>query len=528
MLKEQTTSEIIRLVDLYKQLNQEEHFKQAGDVYKKLTNHVFKKLTRDIQVFKSVVDDLLFYKQNPSVQIEIATEAIGMGYRKEEAIKILEDYAQWTSEMTFQNEKGMLCNIAQKRLHNLLGYKLNYDENNTWVRSNNQEITPIYKQFFEQRSNNSIDVTSKSVGYTNKEGQQFIVSEILNIYPDDADCFLLFCSTKDATNSYILISSDGELLHVYDEFLHMETFHNDRSIVSIQTTTDERGMYGVVKRDGEIYIPIKYNEVRRLSDFFFMCIRSSDQGDLYHQSGQLILENISIYELVVNKGASFIYQNILYDETGQTIVDLISVGSNWEASDSLGEYVGFDSANDVIYINDNGRVLPVKEIDFETHFMLDKEGEVYILHHDGISTLRMDGKDYILSGNYYSIIKRFSNDHFILRDGSADGSFLWVDRKKRKLQLFSAVQCTNYGYWFAKESYTDSNLSSFWLIMNSKGDRCITEKHQIINIYEDHENDAWIIENVELEEFFFLALKKKVIKKEIVVKNFIKKNVIKK
>ena len=39
---------------------------------------------------RAVTDELLFLDEKPNVQIEIATEAIGMNYRMDEAIVILE------------------------------------------------------------------------------------------------------------------------------------------------------------------------------------------------------------------------------------------------------------------------------------------------------------------------------------------------------------------------------------------------------------------------------------------------------
>lgn len=526
MLKEQITSEIIRLMDLYGDLNQQEHFKQAGDVYKKLTRQVFKRLTQDMQLFKNVVDDLLFYVQKPYVQIEIATEAIGMNYRKEEAIKILEGYALWTPEMSLQNEKGRLCHTAQMRLYNLLGYSLNY-ANHTYERTIEQEITPVYKNFFIERSINRVDLNQKSIGYKTKDCEYIFISEIINIYSGETDEFLIFCLTKEEENCYLSISSDGEILQVYDKVSQMETFHNNLSIFYIQKSTDEIGFYGVMKRDGGICIPPRYTEMLRMNDFFFMGICSHSKGVLYNHSGQIIRENINPYEVIVNNSSTYIYQNTLYDENGKTIIGLEKIGCNWEKTSDLGEYVGFNTFGEIVYINELGQVLPFKDIDFETYFMLDKKGEFYILRNEGFMTLPMDDKIYKFNGDVHAILHRFTNYHFILQGDWEKGSYLWIDCKNKKFQFYESVHYTNLGYWFAKVSHEDNQSSMYWLIMDSQGNKCITEKEQIINVYESNESDSWILENAELEDAFYLPIKKKIIKKDKVIRNFIKKNRVK-
>ena len=524
-MREQLKKEIIRLYDLYLELLRQHNFNQAGDLYKKITHHTFKKLTEDSEVFKSIVDDLLFYEQKPYVQIEIATEAIGMGYRKEEAIQILEELAIWTTDMTLQNEKGKICNSAQMRLHNLLGYSLDYS-NQTCERTREQEITPAFKSYFEARANSSIDLSNKKICFSNKENQQVFLHKIDGIYPDNADCFLFACVTKSEERLYLTISSEGEILNLYSGIVQMEAFKNDRSIFLKHALSEESGAYGVLKRDGDICIPAKYIEVTRLNDFFFIGAHSNTKGDLYHHSGCMIAKDISHYEVIVNCNPTYIYQNVLYDENGHVINELIDVGINWETSTDIGEYVGFDIANKLIYIDALGKILPLDTIDFETQFFLDRKGDVFFTFHDGKSILNMDGKSFTFSGGINSIVNRFSDDYILLRGEFKEGTYLWIDRKKKKFLFFKEVYCTNFGYWFAKEDYDEDASNSYWLLMDCEGKKCISEKYQIINVYQD-ETNCWIIENQEFEELFFLPVKKKLIKKGNLIRSFIRKNKIK-
>jgi len=216
MLKDDFTSEIIRVFDLYEDLIKRKEYGKVGDVYGIILYRVLKKLTQEQVIFQRVVDKLLFMHDKPRIQIEIATEAIGMGYRKEEGIQILEGLANWTPDMSVQTEKGQVCKIAQMRLHHLLGYSYD-DSNHTWERTEQQEITPIYRKFFSERAESIINLSEKSIGFTNNEQQQVRIIQITDIYPDDADDFLLSCLTEDGQDCYILISSEGELLTTYSE-----------------------------------------------------------------------------------------------------------------------------------------------------------------------------------------------------------------------------------------------------------------------------------------------------------------------
>lgn len=481
---------------------------------------MFKKLTQEQAIFKHVVDELLFMHDKPHVQIEIATEAIGMGYRKKEAIQILESLANWTPDMSLQTDKGKVCDTAQRRLHNLLGYS--YDSSNqTWERTEQQEITPIYQKFFSERAESSINLSENSIGFTNNEQQQVRILRINGVYPDDADNFLLSCLTEDGQDCYILISSEGELLTTYSEFNKMEPFKNERSIVLTHSLT-----YGVLKKNDEICVQPIYSELSRLNDFFYVGMYSQLKGDLYHHSGKVILKDIRPHEVIVSESATYIYQNVLYNKYGEEIAELTDIGTDWEASLDLGEYVGFNAANKVIYIDAHGEVLSL-DIDFETQFFLDQNGEVFITNQDGKSTLTMDGENYNLDGDVHTLLKRFSDEHFIVRGEWTNGQYLWINRQKKKMHFYQDVKCTNFDYWFAQDIPQNSASASYWIVMDNTGKKCITEKKQIIHVEGSNENDNWLLEDTAFQESFFLPLKKKLINKNKLINHFIRKNRIK-
>lgn len=517
MLKDQFKSEIIRLLDLYEQLLKQHDLGKAGDIYKMVIYKVLKKLSQEEALFKQVVDELLFMHDKPYVQIEIATEAIGMGYRKEEAIQVLEEIATWTPDMSLETYKGKICNTAQIRLHYLLGYS--YDSiNQTWERTEQPEITPIYQKFFSDRAKSSINLSEKSIGFKNNEHQQVRILEINDIYPDDADNFLLSCLTENGQDCYILISSEGELLTVYSEFDKMEPFKNERS-----TVLTERLTYGVINKNGEICIQPIYSEISRLNDFFFMGFYSESKGDLYHHSGKVILKEIIPYEVIVSESATYIFQNILYDEHGEAIAELTKIGTDWEATPDLGEYMGLNTANNVIYINTHGEVLSL-DIDYETQFFLDQDGEVFITTQNGKSTLTMDGKNYTLDGDVLTLLKRFSNEHFIVRGEWTNGPYLWIDRQKKKLHFYQEVKCTNFDYWFARVNTENGTSTSYWIVMDNTGKKCITEKKQIIHVEGSNDYDNWLLEDAAFQEAFYLPLTRKLVKKDKLMNNFIRKN----
>lgn len=79
---------------------------RAGDLYEIVQYRLLPKLTQDAETFREVADQLLFLDEKPYVQIEIATEAIGMNYRMDEAIVILERIATWEPNMNLQTEEG--------------------------------------------------------------------------------------------------------------------------------------------------------------------------------------------------------------------------------------------------------------------------------------------------------------------------------------------------------------------------------------------------------------------------------------
>ncbi len=520
MLKDQFKSEIIRLLDLYEQLFKQHDLGKAGDVYKTVIYKVLKNLTQEEAIFTQVVDELLFMHDKPHVQTEIATEAIGMGYRKEEAIQVLEGIATWTPDMSLETNKGKICDTAQRRLHHLLGYS--YDSmNQTWERTEQPEITPIYQKFFSDRAKSNVDLSEKSVRFKNNEQQQVRISEITDIYPNDTDDFLLSCLTEDGMDYYILISSEGELLNVYSEFDNMEPFKNDCSIVLTKHLT-----YGVIKKNGEICIQPIYSELSRLNNFFYVGMYSPEKGDLYHHSGKAIMKDIRPYEVIVSESATYIYQNILYDAHGEKIVELTNIGTDWEASPDLGEYIGVNEANKVTFIDAYGQVLSL-DIDFETQFFLDQDGEVFITTQDGKSVLTMDGKNYSLGGDVLTLLKRFSNEHFIVRGEWGNGPYLWIDRQKKKLHFYQEVKCTNFDYWFAKVKPQEEATTSYWTVMDRSGKKCITEKKQIINIHGNNDSDNWILEDTKFQEFFFLPLTKKLVIKDTLMNHFIRKNRLK-
>lgn len=520
MLKDQFKSEIIRLLDLYEQLLKQRDLPKAGDIYQLVIFQVLKQLTQEQAVFKHVADELLFMHNKPHVQIEIATEAIGMGYRKEEAIQILESLATWTPDMSLETDKGKICNTAQIRLHHLLGYS--YDSSNqTWERTEQHEITPIYQKFFSERAESSINLSEKSIGFTNNEQQQVRILRINGIDPDDADNFLLSCLTEDEQDCYILISSEGELLTTYSEFNKMEPFKNERSIVLTENLT-----YGLLKKNGEICIQPIYSELSRLNDFFYVGMYSPLKGDLYHHSGKVILKDIRPYEVIASESATYIYQNILYDEHGEAIAELTNIGTDWGASPDLGEYSGFNGANKLTFIDAQGEVLSL-DIDFETQFFLDRNGEVFITTQDGKSTLTMDGKNYNLDGDVHTLLKRFSNEHFIVRGDWTNGHYLCINRQKNKLHFYQDVKWSNFDYWFAQDIPQNSASASYWIVMDSTGNKCITEKKQIIHVEGSNDNDNWLLKDTAFQESFFLPIKKKLINKNKLINHFIRKNRIK-
>lgn len=151
MNSDKVVSKIINLMDEYKKLEAQHDFERAGSKYLQLIQVLFKKLAQKPVLFQEIIDKLLFNNEKPYVQIEIATEAIGMNYRVEEAIKVIESYATWQNDMTYQNDNGNICNTAQMRLHNLLGYKINYEKHEC-IPPKHRKITPLYKQFFKERT----------------------------------------------------------------------------------------------------------------------------------------------------------------------------------------------------------------------------------------------------------------------------------------------------------------------------------------------------------------------------------------
>lgn len=290
MLKDHLQAEIVRILDLYKELLKQHDFNKAGDIYRIFMYQVLKKLTKDEAIFKQIVDELLFLHDKPHVQIEIASEAIGKDYRREEAIEILEKIATWTPEMTIQSVNGKNCNTAQHRLQNLLGYSCD-TTNQTWERPEKIEITSIYQKFFDDRAKNGMNVSDQRVGFTTNE-QQVQISEITTIYVNDTDDFLLSCLIVDGEQRYILVSTEGELLTAYPYYQMMEPFKRNRSIILTENNT-----YGVLMRNGDFCIQPIYNEVSSLNATFFIGFYSPLKGNLYHHSGKVILKDIIPYHM---------------------------------------------------------------------------------------------------------------------------------------------------------------------------------------------------------------------------------------
>ena len=511
MVKDHLQSEIVRILDLYEELFKQHDFNKAGDIYRIFMYQVLKKLTKDETIFKQIVDELLFLHDKPHVQIEIASEAIGKDYRREEAIEILEKIATWTPEMTIQSVNGKNCNTAQHRLQNLLGYS--YDTTNqTWERPEKIEITSIYQKFFDDRAKSGINVSDQRVGVTKNE-QQIQISEITTIYVNDTDDFLFSCITAEGEQRYILISTEGELLTVYPHFQMMEPFKRNRSIILTENNT-----YGVLMKNGDYCIQPIYHEVSRLNATFFIALHSPVKGDLYHHSGKVILKDIIPYEIITNESATFIYQNCLYDEEGEKIAELENIGTDWLASTDLGEYFGLNAANEVIYIDMYGKEL-LLNIDFETQYFLDQHGDVLITTEHGKTTLTMDGKNFSLDGDEHVLLKRFSNEHFIVRGDWADGNYLWIDRKKKKLQFYQNIICTDDNYVFMQKP-----SSTFWLAIDNFGKICITEKKQIIQIDKDYDNEQWKLEDTMFQQHLFLPLSKKLIQQQKLMNQFVRKN----
>lgn len=508
MLKNHLQSEIVRHLDLYEELLKQHDFKRAGDIYSIYMYELSKRLTEDEVIFKQVVDELLFLHNKPHVQIEIATEAIGMNYRRQEAIDLLEKIAAWTSDMTLQSASGKVCNTAQMRLHNLLGYP--YDMmNQTWQRPEKIAITAVYQKFFDDRANNGVDVREQRVGFT-AHHKQIKLSEITAIYSNDTDDFLLACRAMTGEPRYILTSKEGEFIAAYPSFQRMEPFKRNGSIVFTEDHT-----YGVLMKNGDFCIPPIYQDISRLSATFFMSLHSPVNGDLYHHTGKILLKNIAPFDIVTGECATFIYQNNLYNEEGQRIASLASLGTDWQASADLGEYAGFNAANEVIFIEQRGKQLEL-DINFDTQLFLDQDGEVCITTEHGKTTLTMDGKAFLLDREALVLIKRFSNEHFIVRGEWEEGPYLWIDRKKNKLHFYETIICPEADYVFAQK-----RGSAFWLVIDSLGKTCVTEKKQIIQI---DEQAQWMLEDAKLERYWLLPLSKKLIQKQKLVKQFIRKN----
>ena len=145
---------IIQLMNEVEKLNELHRFEESGESYSKLTREVFKELAQEPLVFQSIIDELLHDSNYPSIQIEMATEAIGMNYRVMDAVELLESYAEWEQDMTYQNKRGQLCNTAQMRLFNLLDYDILHDMRDCWIRPEKIEVSAIYNQFIEERNGN--------------------------------------------------------------------------------------------------------------------------------------------------------------------------------------------------------------------------------------------------------------------------------------------------------------------------------------------------------------------------------------
>lgn len=135
-------------------LSEQHRFEESGENYLKLTREVFKELAQEPLLFQSIIDELLHDSNYPTIQIVLATEAIGMNYRFMEAVELLESYAKWAQDMTYQNKRGQLCNTAQMRLFNLLDYDILHDMGDCWKRPEKIEVPAICKQFFEERNGN--------------------------------------------------------------------------------------------------------------------------------------------------------------------------------------------------------------------------------------------------------------------------------------------------------------------------------------------------------------------------------------
>lgn len=154
MKRKKYITTIINVMNKVEILNEQHRFEEAGDSYLKLTRQVFKELANEPLLFQSIIDELLNDSHDPTIQIEMATEAIGMNYRVMEAVELLESYAKWEQDMTYQNKRGQICNTAQMRLFNLLDYDILHEKRECWKRPEKIEVSAIFKQFFEERNQN--------------------------------------------------------------------------------------------------------------------------------------------------------------------------------------------------------------------------------------------------------------------------------------------------------------------------------------------------------------------------------------
>lgn len=510
-MKNHIQSEIVRQLDLYQELLEQHDFKRAGDLYSHYMYQLSKRLTENEEVFKQIVDDLLFYHDKPHIQIEIATEAIGRNYRRQEAIDVLEKIATWTPDMTLQSARGKNCNTAQMRLHNLLGYP--YDTlKQSWERPEKIEVTDAFQKYFDERAKRSMNVSEQRVGFTYQQ-EQIQLKEITAIYNNDHDEFLFSCRTMTDEQRYMLVTKEGNIVTVFPPVQKMEPFIMNRSIV-----LTEENMYGVLTKEGDFCIPPHYQDISRRGSAFFMCDQANNLSDFYHHSGRIIFNNIVPDDIKTNNASTFIYKNDLYDEQGQRITSLANLGTDWDASTDLGEYTGFNGANELIFIDQHGKELELDK-NFETQLFLDQTGEVFIKAEHGKETLTVDVKVFLLDGESLCLVKRFSNDHFIVRGEWAEGHYLWINRKKKRLQFFEEIVCSETDYFFAKK-----RDSAFWLVIDYVGKLCVTEKNQIISIIEGYEPGQWILEDVKLARYFLLPISKKRVPQQKLIEQFIRKN----
>lgn len=511
MGKDHLQEKVIRQLDLYEELFRQQDLKQAGDIYKNYMYVLSKRLTQEEEIFKQIADELLFLHDKPYIQIEIATEAIGMNYRTEEAVALLEKIGTWAPDMTLQSASGKYCNTAQMRLHHLLGYPLD-TMSQTWERPDKIEVTEIFRKYFSDRAKSSVDVKENRVGFT-AHNEQTQLSEITAIFSNDTDDFLLHCRTMTDDERYILISKEGEFLAAYPSFKRMEPFKRNASIV-----LTEENLEGVLMKNGDFCIPPLYQEISRLNATFFMALHEASVGDLYHHTGKMILKDIAPYDLQTNGSATFIYQNTLYDEDGQLITSLTSVGTDWQASTDLGEFIGLNAASEVVFIDLNGKKLQLT-INFETQLFLDQAGDVVITTEHEKTNLTMDGKAFSLDGEALVLVKRFSNENFIVRGEWSEEQYLWIDRKKKKLQFFREIICPDADYFFAKKCG-----AVFWLVIDHLGKTCVNEKKEIIHITEEQQQEHWILENAKFQHNLLLPASKKLVLQEKLIKQFIRKN----